>query len=58
MYRTYVQPEAGLVADEDREALEGIDPGVARRLMLEEEAPPAFVTRFQQTTPAVMAKGV
>jgi (1->4)-alpha-D-glucan 1-alpha-D-glucosylmutase len=27
-------------------------------LLLEEEAPPTFVTRFQQTTPAVMAKGV
>ena len=29
-----------------------------RILLLEEPAPPEFVTRFQQTTPAVMAKGV
>jgi len=27
-------------------------------LLLERPAPPAFVTRFQQTTPAIMAKGV
>ena len=27
-------------------------------LLLEEPAPAEFVTRFQQTTPAVMAKGV
>jgi (1->4)-alpha-D-glucan 1-alpha-D-glucosylmutase len=58
VYRTYVQPEIGAVAVEDREAVAGIDPGVARRLLLEDPAPPEFVTRFQQTTPAVMAKGV
>ena len=61
VYRTYVQPAAGRVADEDREAVaeaHGMDPDVARKLLLEEPAPPAFVTRFQQTTPAVMAKGV
>jgi (1->4)-alpha-D-glucan 1-alpha-D-glucosylmutase len=58
VYRTYVQPEAGRVADADREALAVVDPDVARRLLLEEPAPPGFVTRFQQTTPAVMAKGV
>jgi (1->4)-alpha-D-glucan 1-alpha-D-glucosylmutase len=58
VYRTYVQPEVGAVAAEDREALAGIDAGVARWLLLEDPAPPEFVTRFQQTTPAVMAKGV
>jgi (1->4)-alpha-D-glucan 1-alpha-D-glucosylmutase len=58
IYRTYVQPELGAVAVEDREAVAGIDPGVARRLLLEDPAPAEFVTRFQQTTPAVMAKGV
>jgi (1->4)-alpha-D-glucan 1-alpha-D-glucosylmutase len=31
---------------------------VAQMLLLEREAPAEFVTRFQQTTPAVMAKGV
>jgi (1->4)-alpha-D-glucan 1-alpha-D-glucosylmutase len=58
VYRTYVQPETGVVADEDREALAGVEADVARRLLLEEPAPAPFVTRFQQTTPAVMAKGV
>jgi (1->4)-alpha-D-glucan 1-alpha-D-glucosylmutase len=61
VYRTYVDPHAGQVAEEDRDALaetDGMDPAVARALLLEEPAPPGFVTRFQQTTPAVMAKGV
>ena len=61
VYRTYVQPAAGRVAREDREAVaeaDGMDAGVARKLLLEEPAPPGFVARFQQTTPAVMAKGV
>jgi (1->4)-alpha-D-glucan 1-alpha-D-glucosylmutase len=61
VYRTYVQPATGRVADEDRQAVagaHGMDPDVARKLLLDEPAPPAFVLRFQQTTPAVMAKGV
>ena len=58
VYRTYVEPASGLVTDADREALGGLPPELARILLLEEPAPPAFVTRFQQTTPAVMAKGV
>jgi (1->4)-alpha-D-glucan 1-alpha-D-glucosylmutase len=58
VYRTYVQPATGRVADADREALAGIEPGVRRMLLLQDPAPAAFVTRFQQTTPAVMAKGV
>ena len=58
VYRTYVEPGAGRVEDEDREALAGIDPAIARMLLLEDPAPPGFVSRFQQTTPAVMAKGV
>ena len=45
---------------EDRRAIEasGMDPEIAAMLLLEREAPAAFVTRFQQTTPAIMAKGV
>jgi (1->4)-alpha-D-glucan 1-alpha-D-glucosylmutase len=58
VYRTYVDPGAGSVADEDRAALAGVDPAVRRLLLLEDPAPPEFVTRFQQTTPAIMAKGV
>jgi (1->4)-alpha-D-glucan 1-alpha-D-glucosylmutase len=61
VYRTYVDPAAGRVTDEDRRAIgeaSGMDERIASRLLLEREAPAGFVTRFQQTTPAVMAKGV
>jgi (1->4)-alpha-D-glucan 1-alpha-D-glucosylmutase len=60
VYRTYVDPTAGRVAPEDRAvvAASGMDSAIASMLLLEREAPAAFVTRFQQTTPAVMAKGV
>jgi (1->4)-alpha-D-glucan 1-alpha-D-glucosylmutase len=60
VYRTYVEAEAGRVDEQDREAIErsGMAPELVRMLLLEDEAPPAFVTRFQQTTPAIMAKGV
>ncbi len=60
VYRTYIDPVAGHVADEDRDALAlaRLDPALRRLLLLEDPAPPEFVTRFQQTTPAVMAKGV
>jgi (1->4)-alpha-D-glucan 1-alpha-D-glucosylmutase len=51
VYRTYIPP----VEDADREALEG---NPLRELLLGGEAPKEFVTRFQQTTPAIMAKGV
>ncbi|MBV9917723.1 MAG: malto-oligosyltrehalose synthase [Solirubrobacterales bacterium] len=58
VYRTYVEPWSGRVDAEDRDALDGVDPAVRARMLLSEPAPPEFVTRFQQTTPAVMAKGV
>jgi (1->4)-alpha-D-glucan 1-alpha-D-glucosylmutase len=60
VYRTYVEPESGLVTDEDRRAIAAaeMDPRLAGMLLLERPAPPGFVTRFQQTTPAVTAKGV
>jgi (1->4)-alpha-D-glucan 1-alpha-D-glucosylmutase len=51
VYRTYVPP----VEEADREALAG---NPLSSLLLEGQAPREFVTRFQQTTPAVMAKGV
>jgi (1->4)-alpha-D-glucan 1-alpha-D-glucosylmutase len=51
VYRTYMPP----VEPADREALEG---NPLRELLLGNAAPKEFVTRFQQTTPAVMAKGV
>jgi (1->4)-alpha-D-glucan 1-alpha-D-glucosylmutase len=60
VYRTYVEAWSGRVEDQDREAIAAaeMEPSLAEMLLLEREAPAAFVTRFQQTTPAIMAKGV
>ncbi|HET8977235.1 MAG TPA: malto-oligosyltrehalose synthase [Solirubrobacteraceae bacterium] len=60
IYRTYVQPAQELVSDADREAVGAADMPTELRemLLLERPAKPAFVTRFQQTTPPVVAKGV
>jgi (1->4)-alpha-D-glucan 1-alpha-D-glucosylmutase len=60
IYRTYVEPVSGLVADDDRAAIaaSGMPAPIAQRLLLECEGPAEFVTRFQQTSPAVLAKGV
>ncbi|MGH2868882.1 MAG: malto-oligosyltrehalose synthase [Solirubrobacteraceae bacterium] len=60
VYRTYVAPAEGLVTEADRRAIDeaGMPTAVAQRLTLERPAPAEFVTRFQQTTPPVVAKGV
>jgi (1->4)-alpha-D-glucan 1-alpha-D-glucosylmutase len=60
VYRTYVEPARGRVEEADRAivAEAGLDSRVARALLLEEPGHDTFVTRFQQTTPPVMAKGV
>ena len=58
VYRTYVDPARGEVEGDDRAALSAIDPELRELLLLERPSPAEFVTRFQQTTPAVMAKGV
>ncbi len=60
VYRTYVDPVARRVDPQDRRAIEasGMNPEIAAMLLLERDAPPGFVTRFQQTTPAITAKGV
>jgi (1->4)-alpha-D-glucan 1-alpha-D-glucosylmutase len=60
VYRTYVEPWSGRVDDADREAISeaGLPSSLARVLELETPGWDAFVTRFQQTTPPVMAKGV
>jgi (1->4)-alpha-D-glucan 1-alpha-D-glucosylmutase len=58
VYRTYVEPVAGRVEEGDRDAVGPLDPAYQRLLLLEDRAPPGFVVRFQQTTPAIMAKGV
>jgi (1->4)-alpha-D-glucan 1-alpha-D-glucosylmutase len=59
VYRTYVEPETGRVEAQDREevARAGLSERLARVLLLEERGHDEFVTRFQQTTAAVMAKG-
>jgi (1->4)-alpha-D-glucan 1-alpha-D-glucosylmutase len=60
VYRTYVEPWSGRVEDEDRRQIEaaGLPAELARMLLLEERGHDEFVTRFQQTTGAVHAKGV
>jgi len=60
VYRTYVDPESGLVAEEDRAAVAaaGLPVQLSEILLLEERGHDAFVVRFQQTTPPVHAKGV
>jgi (1->4)-alpha-D-glucan 1-alpha-D-glucosylmutase len=60
VYRTYVEPWSGLVADADREAIRaaGLPESLERVLTLRERGWDGFVTRFQQTTPPIMAKGV
>jgi (1->4)-alpha-D-glucan 1-alpha-D-glucosylmutase len=58
IYRTYIEPGRGHVEDADRAALAALPPQLQRVLLLEPAAHPEFVTRFQQTTGAVMAKGV
>ena len=60
VYRTYVEPWSGLVEEADREAIRaaGLPESLERVLTLRERGWDGFVTRFQQTTPAIMAKGV
>jgi (1->4)-alpha-D-glucan 1-alpha-D-glucosylmutase len=60
VYRTYVEPETGRVEAQDREevARAGVSERLARVLLLEDRGHDELVTRFQQTTGAVMAKGV
>ncbi|HZS30077.1 MAG TPA: malto-oligosyltrehalose synthase [Gaiellaceae bacterium] len=60
VYRTYVDPDSGEVDGLDRQAVADarLPPRLAALLTLEERGHDAFVIRFQQTTPPVMAKGV
>ncbi len=58
VYRTYVDPATGRVSEADREVIAALPAELQAPLLLEQEVPAEFVTRFQQTTPAVMAKGV
>ncbi len=60
VYRTYVDPVDRSVAEADRRAVAAaaMPAELAAALLLERPAPPAFITRFQQTTPPITAKGV
>jgi (1->4)-alpha-D-glucan 1-alpha-D-glucosylmutase len=58
VYRTYVEPDTGRVEEADRRAVASLPESLRRVLLLEERGHDEFVTRFQQTTGAVMAKGV
>jgi (1->4)-alpha-D-glucan 1-alpha-D-glucosylmutase len=60
VYRTYVEPEHNRVEPADRAEVERarVSERLARVLLLEERGHDELVTRFQQTTGAVMAKGV
>jgi (1->4)-alpha-D-glucan 1-alpha-D-glucosylmutase len=58
VYRSYVRPSAGEVAEADREVLGVLPEPLRRVLLLQEPGHDEFVVRFQQTTGPVMAKGV
>jgi (1->4)-alpha-D-glucan 1-alpha-D-glucosylmutase len=58
VYRTYVEPWSGLVDEADRSAVAGLPEALRRILLLEERGYDEFVTRLQQTSPPVTAKGI
>jgi (1->4)-alpha-D-glucan 1-alpha-D-glucosylmutase len=61
VYRTYVEPATGRVEDEDRRTSAALPDDLRRVVLLEGERSPKldeFVTRWQQTTGPVTAKGV
>ena len=61
VYRTYVEAATGRVVAADREAVAAaaMDVGLAAALLLEDPGiDRELVTRFQQTSPAIAAKGV
>jgi (1->4)-alpha-D-glucan 1-alpha-D-glucosylmutase len=61
VYRTYVEPAGGRVAEEDRRASEALPEDLRRVVLLEGDRTPEldqFVVRWQQTTGPVMAKGI
>ena len=60
VYRTYIRPWAGEIAEADREEIgrASVSEELRRILFLQEPGHEEFVVRFQQTTGPVMAKGV
>jgi (1->4)-alpha-D-glucan 1-alpha-D-glucosylmutase len=58
VYRTYVDPWSGRCSEQDADAIAALPDDVAAALRHRDRVPAEFVIRFQQTTGAVMAKGV
>ena len=59
IYRTYVEPWSGRVEDADVRAIDAAAGGrLADVLALRERGHDEFVTRFQQTSPPITAKGI
>lgn len=58
VYRTYVDQTTGTIEPADQKALALVPEPERSALALEESAPAEFITRFQQTSGAVMAKGI
>jgi (1->4)-alpha-D-glucan 1-alpha-D-glucosylmutase len=59
IYRTYVEPRSGRVEEADLQAIDAAAHGrLADALALRERGHDELVTRFQQTSPPVTAKGV
>ncbi|HEY3671735.1 MAG TPA: alpha-amylase family glycosyl hydrolase [Acidimicrobiia bacterium] len=58
VYRTYLDPDSRAASEQDASALTALPPAVAAAMRNPDAAPPEFVVRFQQTTGAVMAKGI
>jgi (1->4)-alpha-D-glucan 1-alpha-D-glucosylmutase len=59
IYRTYVEPWSGRVEQADREAIAAAADGhLADVLALRQRGHDEFVTRFQQTSPPITAKGI
>lgn len=61
VYRTYIEPEADATKEQDLQVVEEADlPDRVRDALVDpaDESEAAFAVRFQQTTGAIMAKGV
>jgi (1->4)-alpha-D-glucan 1-alpha-D-glucosylmutase len=58
VYRTYIDATTGTIGAADQRALASVPEPEHSALTLSGDAPIEFITRFQQTTGAVMAKGV
>ncbi len=58
VYRTYLDPQSRAGSEQDARALLALPPNVSDALRVPSATPPEFVTRFQQTSGAVMAKGI